>query len=911
MPFDNDDFQPTDDSHAQAVDAWLSRLDQTSNEPTGMASDRFATQDLHRNTFGDGGKVKHGRIQMGMPYADWYRVALDDADGIFPCCSITPGTTSNLIGPRDTSVLPPDSRVLVWIHQTNLYGFIIGSIPEIVEDGNYIFPDWISQGSGVGIKRDAYYYDYVNLLGDEGGVIDFSNSRPLDQLCFDWGKMTETGLGIHIDPFMTFLRADDATGMWAFYHDQLMRVRGHNLEMFSAMREDMQRDDEGEMIRLVGEAIYPWEAMAAFTHGEDVSKENTPEDTLYELAEGSYEPSDPQNQPFYRWREYGGYLGQGRIRLMTLPPSSKVGLPYINKYSDTEPRLGVFKEQIALDGSYSIESAKQIIIAKRTLIPVPKRIKPVDDYSTECDSKDNKNYKHSGKFGDGEDVEEHKVGDIKVVGANKQLLVAANIMDLHAYAFNWKNMHAFHYHKGDYNLPEEEDLASSPTKVQMIPPFDDLKTKPWLPRPSAEIHNVDDRYGNVDYFEVCQHITMTDDGALVIQGGQGEEIRMVGGSIQISAPGNVFLQPGKGLIALAGDDAIIRANRSIDITATRNDVRIKAERNMQLLASNGSDGGAGGGQGVLLLENRAANKNHDYPEEGGEKIAGSGVIIKTPKSQFAALSAEIYLRTGSPKGGIDKGDITLDAAKGATGGNVRMVGANMYRFIANEAVDGFGVPNVATVNRFGRGGSLFCNNVTVNGSLIATKNGMFGGGVSVKGSVGKAKPNSLDAIMAKISFQCAGALQAHRAEWNSLEQDLYFKDKIGDATTMKKISYGCRNTEQLSTDKDFVMPQTWWQILNEVAGAGEAWVENDIKYQGGIQIWNSTYVGNKDQPWPGKKNWEGDTFLRLTQKEFTMYDLEEGYAKDRDVNDSPYEDPKYTDFKPGTPKEHYKVITGD
>ena len=48
-----------------------------------------------------------------------------------------------------------------------------------------------------------------------------------------------------------------------------------------------------------------------------------------------------------------------------------------------------------------------------------------------------------------------------------------------------------------------------------------------------------------------------------------------------------------------------------------------------------------GGVGGTLIENRAQGIDQDYPSEGGEKIAGTGVIFKAPNSIVGTMASEI------------------------------------------------------------------------------------------------------------------------------------------------------------------------------------------------------------------------------------------------------------------------------
>jgi hypothetical protein len=114
--------------------------------------------------------------------------------------------------------------------------------------------------------------------------------------------------------------------------------------------------------------------------------------------------------------------------------------------------------------------------------------------------------------------------------------------------------------------------------------------------------------------------------------------------------------------------------------------------------------------------------------------------------------------------------------------------------------------------------------------------------------------------------------QAHQQDYSDgIEQKYYYTGKIGEQSTIDKISFGMRTEKQYGTT-DFKLPQNHWQVLNNIVKVGTTWDEQDIEYQKGTQ----------QQPWPGKQAWSvEENMLTLPKDEFKLYDLEKGTAKDR------------------------------
>ena len=881
------------DLKADELGARLESVDKTSLNHPEHDSDPFQTGAGHKFKLGQSGKIVFGRVHMCYPYLNSYTVAVGPQFGGMLICTNLQECSTNLMGARDTTTLAPDTTVLVWYPDNGKWGYILGSFPSMMDNGNYVFSDWTAQGGNTGLKRDKYYTDMLTKLVDQGGTKDFSNHQPLDSNSLDWGRMTELGGGIHIDPWMTYLRIDESTGLYGFYHDQLMRLSGHNLDIISGTHEELYRDDEGENTYYRGESPYPWEVLGSMSPGGGVHKENTPKDVHLNIPEGTYEPTEYDQQPFYRYQEYGGYLGQGRIRLIALPPT---GLSGVNKFSTESAPVGVFREQISLDGSYALASAKSIIISKRALIAVPKQIKLPEDYSSEADGAENGNYKAAGYYGEGDD---HKVKDPKSTGEFPHLVSVAGMLDLHSYTFNWKNIHPFHYHKKDYILPEEADITPKISRVTTRPDFSRLTTEMWLPRPTAKTLKVDHRHGEVDYYENMSHMTLTDDGSVVIQGGNGEELRMVGGNIQLSCPGDVLLQPGRSVVSLAGKDAVIRAKGSVDITSTDKNVRIKAERNLHMLAANNGSGG-------ILLESRSVSDSQYFPSEGGDAVISSGIVLKSKYSQIVGLSKDIYLRTGVDNGPY--GAITLDAGEGK--GYIQNIGYGVnYHLNRSGAVQMFyGTDTVRAGNIFSGVGADIGTPLRVDGHMTVDGSAIFKDYVlSVSGLIYSGRTRSgyvIRPLEIEPYQEAVDELKtAHRStrqrgerRWKeSLVPKWYSDDKAGDTYTQKQISFSLRNSTEYSTE-NFKLPETNWQVLAG-SSVGNVYKERVVLYQGSKEM----------MPWPGKKAWTGETLLQFSNDNLKLFDVSKGVSVDRSDE---YADVTYEDFTTASPNEAYKIISG-
>lgn len=860
--------------------------------PFEPAADALLTGGLHQQTFAaQASQLRAGRVQFGLPYFNWYRVALDDGGAVIGCTAGTQGA-QGLVGAKLHAAYPPDTPVWVLLHPTGLWGYILATIPALTDDGNISFGDWITQGSGVGLRRLAYYREWINRLADEGGVRDFSRHNPQDQLATDYSLLTELGGGLHLDPCQVFLRIDESCGLFAYYFDRLLRIAGQNLDILSMVHQEQYRHDEGELSYFRGECLYPWEFLGVFQPADLARsyRETSDVDVHFQQPYGKLEPAQDDQTAFHRYEEYGGYLGQLRLRQVLLPPPAvwEDGQA-LYRFSSAGAPPAVFRESLGPDGSYTLASAKRLVLAKRLLMPAPRRRQPAESYRADADRAENENYAFSGHQDGGAT---HRVGDPQRPADHAALAAASNLLDLHAHLFNWQALHPFHYHEGDFTLPED-------TASRAPLPLDELTEGMWMTPPAATPQRVDNRYGDVDYYPLYSHLTLNDDGSVVLQGGLGEELRMAGGNIVLACPGMILLQSGKSTVVLAGDDAIVRARHAVDVTSAQRDVRVKAEKNLLLLSGNGGTGGT-------LLENRAVGTDQDYPTAGGEQIVASGIVLKAPTSAAAVMAGSIYLRTGSEAGGIQSGEIVLDAASGNQ--NVRAICFDFTRHIRNRAEDAFGLPEVTSVNvssaqqtllggRLDVVDSIRSNSFFVCRGQITSTDGHIasrtGGPVGRLQDAGQARAQ----LIQGIAVPADALIPVLQADYQAqVVTELYGEEKLGHPDVQQRLSFGCRTEAEYGTEQ-FLLPQAAWQIHASGSGAVDVWHEPVVAYQG---------AGQATMPWPGVAKWrDEETLLTLPPEAFTLYDVAAGIPQPRGAV---YEAGQLGGFQPATPQTAYTVL---
>jgi hypothetical protein len=883
------------------IESMLSFGGMIANPVLDFVGDSFRTAFASTLGFDAASPIQYGKVLYSVPFSNSYRVQLDSAAGQKWCCALGDGSLLAM-GVRTATMIPPGSRVAVWAPNNINWGTIIGTFPALGYDPNMQNPDWITQGGGSGVNREKCYTSVFTNMFREGGIIDFSSGRPLDATVLDWGKIADTGLGIHIDPFQAWFRVNEACGVFLNYIDSHMRLAGVNLDIQSAVHELTAKDDSGENRLFKGVATYPWEALGCYAANTKPFDVKDDADVQFHKHCGKIDLPDDESdqQSIYRYQEHGGYLGQGFRRLLMAPTKTSGK----QLYGDDPTDYGVFEEGLGLDGSFWLRSAKSIFIAKRCLIPVPKEKRLPEDQS-EGDDKDKDNYKFSGTFGG---AEEHKVGDVEIEGADdeKHLLQASGLFDLLAYHMNWKGVHPFHYHKEDYTTPEESDgVSGGPERTQEKLEFGGLASKMYLDYPQPKNLRIDDRYGDVEYFERECGVALLPDGSLILYDGYGSQIVMTGGNIRADAPGDIQLMPGRNLVGLGGDDIVLRAKNSVDITAGEHDIRIKAEKNVQVLAGNCGEGG-------VLIESKATSTTLDFDNKIGEDVVSSGIMLKAAKSTIMNWAGDIYLRTGKGGNPLNTGDIVLDASKGNA--DVIVKAQKMEEYLASGHEMFIGPvddnPTVRQSFTFDLAGAMIPIQLRVDGQMVTT------GAISTQGSVnslGSFNSNSspdvlplgigaqlLQTAISQVRNDQDAAIENGEGEHQNIFGTLYDDKQPGNDKTIEQAAFSYRDDTENAQygTSEFKLAESRWQTMVrlDLASGGIVWDEPVVDYQ-----------GNQQLPWPGKKKWNDEPTL-LQLEELTMYDASKGRSKDRGGDDSPYLEPKLGTNSPVTPKSGYKVI---
>jgi len=767
-------------------------------------------------------------------------------------------TAFGAFGAKDVGMYTPGAQVLV-LKLSQSYGFILGAFPFSAYDPRRCLSDQLTYATRT--RTDSAHRKPITT-GDGRNLINWIANRPFDMIAGTHGWMTPNGMRITLNDRMAQLGVGEACGLTTFYNDMLLRLAAYNYQHWTAVREHYSMNDQEELLDYTGFAVYPWEQLGLLKRG-DPRRELEPE--AWQLKEPWYahwEPKKDQQCPFHRIREFHGYLGQGSFQTVVAPPADP---PEVLQLDQPQKTFGVARDFTTLSGDRCIMAARSISLVKRITIANPERLKRAEDGRGDKPE----NYKHSGEVGDGPP---HRVTPLKADGDKPHLSLVAGILDMHAYMANWAGTHPFHYHTKDWDLPQEDAITfrSDPVKTQFKFDYTKLRTSIFLDPPTPQTLLIDERIGLVDYYETLSHVTQTPDGSIVIGNGYGAEIRLAGADIILSAPGDVWLRSGRNLIAWAGWDAITRAQNSIDLSATKRDVRIKAEKNMQVLAA----------EGGILVESKAVGATYDYTQTG-EKVISSGIMFRAAKSEVVTTAQNIYLRTGSEDNSILGGDITIDAHRGKRSIVTHALQQEHYvrgSFNLYYGEEG----NIAAAHVFNRtntilSGSLYAEDYLSCGKdvLVDGQIAVAGGGIAVaSGSpfVGKLEGTPL----AKLKNQLGNFKQLAETtypqegtdSYQTLLEDAFYVDrKVGNDTVLRQAGFSFRAEEEYLVS-DFQLYEDRWHQAARSDSWSDFWEERPVRTQNN----QDTY------PYPGRTAYTEDCYY---EQPLLLFDDATGWSKPR------------------------------
>jgi len=786
------------------------------------------------------------------------------------------GTSLGIYGAKQLATYLPGTLVQCVSQDSGGYVYILGAVPPRNIDRRYA-QQTVLHGATRSRVDDAHKKPF--RLSDD--LVSATAGRIFDSAGGgESGWISETGVRVFIDSFMASIGLDEMSSLSFFYQDMFTKFAAYNYQHWTSVSETEAFNNQDEAHHWNGYATYPWENLG-LTARADISTVQTPKTWQIDKPWlGKVDLLNPQTMPWHRYREWFGYLGQGSKRTLVALPigfsdmgdKGTVGQTSQESGERAQPMLygkgsvqpGLADHFTTLGGHVGIQSTKAISITKRGVISTPTRLNKPDASLGDRPA----DYKFSGLLGDGP---EHKItGDIATDATTVRSQKLAGASDMRAYLYNYANLQPFLYHRKDYSVPEESAAAYAGGKSAEVANVAELASAQAIDTEKyKKTLNIDHRYGEQKFYTLEGGIDFLDDGSVLIHDGCGGEIRMSGGNIDISCPGDISLRSGRGTHVLAGRDFTARARNELELSATLGDIRLKAEKSFYALAGNGGTGG-------IMLESLGSGAEYDFTENG-TAAAFSGIIVKCPDSQFVAHAGSSYLRTTS-------GPLILDAAKGRQ--PVLTYASQCVNYVAQDqswyfgtagdtvsgpsayiAKDSAGLPGRLTVV----GGIDLAGDLRGTGNVIICGYGASGSG-GLWGSLGDATDsvrNELQTAATAVS-KTRPKKQGQQAYDTFIGERLYQENQAGNDDTMKLVTFSFRTDEQYNTDGYLTYEARWQQLARLAGQSTRKWQESAVYTEAG-----ATY------PYPGTNAF---TRATLVQQNLTIFDAANGRARDREMS---------------------------
>ena len=681
---------------------------------------------------------------------------------------------------------------------------------------------------------------------------NYSVGRPADALPGDWGYINDLGVAVFIGRLMASLKASDAAKIEAFWGDDLLRVVGYNFELFTAGSEEQKLNDEGEISEVRRSSPYPWEALGLGTRGGATTRKA--DGKLTRGSEyASEEPKDDKQLIIPRLTQLGGYLGDLQRDIVSAPPEG-LEIETLDESAKTL-HVGLADFVRSSDGLAALRSAKGLIFEKYSLIPVPKQLKAQEDPTGDSADDD---YVPAGAD---DEVPEFAWDDTEPVGVRQ-----AQLFDCLAWIWNRYTCAGLVKHEKDWYYPNELELEKPVDGAVYDKSLDALKSRFMLELPNFKTVKIDHRDGRgaIRYYQSRSVVAQLDDGTVIMEDGYGASITMRGGSIILDAPGDVWVKTGRSFVTWAAFDAEIKAGNCVDISSSKKDVRIKAEKNLHMLG--GNDGQVGG----VLIESRSQGRNTASGfANGGERTVGAGITLKSEKGAVDIFGRDVYVGLTDQSGmlAIDGGPGRLFLA-----GDEVAVKADLLfsAMVGQDSMLAISAQEAVISSRLRVGGDLTVapadpENATVKfilgGPLYALGSGIFDDvvvsntGFAAHGSPGVAPlkdPVDFGTTPRELGDGISQEVQSIN-DRNADQVDLLRNNtefSPGNEDYQSHIRFSCRDSElDLKLDSDsFLIFESRWQQMARTGNIG------------GKDVWGEepTVLGVNDEPTaphPGYQAW--------------------------------------------------------
>ena len=574
-----------------------------------------------------------GTVTAYSPYDGTYRVQLSGKTTEVTCIDSFGRGLPLSVG--RAAAHPPNSRVVVFFQGGLNTNIILGSIPDVGATSRFFSQNRLYshlnhlQGR-IGARKDEYQITYAHASPSRY----FNDARATDLTSL--GDLTYSnfmGGLIHMSMWQLVLRSSNGCGIWMNFIDELMRQVAKNLQVWTPAGQINKYATCGETFNYEGQALYDWEGLGMLIrptgkNGDDWIDRQPDRAIDPSTMETTAELLERDMTPFFRFEQYSGWFGQGGMRGVKSLPSGN-----FFKADDPVETSQVYRESVNVSGALLIQAAGGIALERTIKIPCyQNKYEPFDDKG----DRDNNDYTYLGDPSDKVSTLDVEKPEHPLTESVTQAINSDDFYDREEY----KSLYAFAKHSSENGGRDYERVNPGIGIEPLDGLVGQLTEKQFMPNLKTVKIAAETQPGKrADYVTRTSGFYATQDGGWLLRDGWGNEIRTGVNGIEFMSVSDITLLGHRRIVSMSGDDTIITANKSLDLTSAQNDIRLQAFNNMEMVA-------AISGAGRTLIENRG-NKEFDAwvaEEDKGEDIANNGIFMVAKDSTLTTYAKSLFTK---------------------------------------------------------------------------------------------------------------------------------------------------------------------------------------------------------------------------------------------------------------------------
>lgn len=491
---------------------------------------------------------------------------------------------SNFLGFKDCTLLQPGTRVIC-VSESASHTYIIGVVPQ-ESLGLKIMPARAALGAGNALEDEA------NRQGHAAGTSSiYDNRRPSDVVDGEYVIANEFGVLLGMYQQMANLKASELAQVQCFLLDDMVRIISHNFQHYTALGEYNIYHDGKTIMAEFGATHKPGETYgrpAVTSKGENpvFKSEGThsvdDEKDFYDFKE------DERIKAIERFKILLGGLGD-LLRILVVRPDPDEIRKNDPEADVKKPDTGLFDFHVGADGGAHLRSVKEVFIEKTNWIRVPLRKAFPDDPSGD-DAKEI-SYEEKKKF---EFEESYKY-------KGNPFAFALQLRDYAAYVNEKLGYQNFKKHEKDFHV--NDDIGNE----NKISEFEKIDSETSLHLQSYKLRTAG--------------IYLMPNGGITIRDAWNSAIVMEGGNVYIQPAKDLVSQPLRNHIVKAGGHINMACKKNIDLSSTKEGVRVKSEKTQYFYSDKGG----------FVVEANSSKDTPGTPDPEKEAIEYIGGIVLKSK----------------------------------------------------------------------------------------------------------------------------------------------------------------------------------------------------------------------------------------------------------------------------------------